>query len=46
VELLAMDLAPAGVRHVLSDEPLQIFDRRPLAAMGLAARRERRVETG
>jgi hypothetical protein len=46
VELLAMDLAPTGVGHVLSDEPLQVLGDQPLAVVNLAARRERRVETG
>jgi hypothetical protein len=46
VELLTMQLAPAGVDDVLSDQPLQVLGRRSLAVVDLAARRERRVETG
>ena len=46
VELFAMALASAGVGHVLGEEPLQVFGQRPLAVVLMAARRERRVETG
>jgi hypothetical protein len=45
VELLAVALASAGERHVLGDEPLQVFGRRPLTVMQSLARRERRVES-
>jgi hypothetical protein len=45
VELLAMALASAGVRHVLGDEPLQVLGRRSLTVVQTSARRERWFES-
>jgi hypothetical protein len=45
VELLAMALASAGERHVLGDQPLQVFCRRSLTVVQTLARRERGVES-
>ena len=45
VELLAVALASAGVRHVLGDEPLQVLGRRSLTVVQTLARRERGVES-
>jgi hypothetical protein len=45
VELLAVALASAGVRHVLGDEPLQVLGRRSLTVVQMLARRERGFES-
>jgi hypothetical protein len=41
VELLAVALASAGVRHVLGDEPLEILCRQSLTVVQVSARSER-----